>query len=141
MKKLLFLFLLFWSGGLFSQNFNKGLHIILQSVDTTYFEENRQDFVSTAGSGVLHKAVHDADFRHGIVRSAGVSAQTFGVSNGSEENDGVAAQLNIGCKDFLLFRGQRRLRRVQCNVLVLMKRNGKFVVAGHRCLRGPCILN
>lgn len=40
MKKIIFALSLFLGTSLFSQNYNKGLHIILQSVDTTYFEEN-----------------------------------------------------------------------------------------------------
>lgn len=40
MKKIIFALTLFLGTSLFSQNYNKGLHIILQSVDTTYFEEN-----------------------------------------------------------------------------------------------------
>lgn len=39
MKKIIFILLLCLSGGLFSQNFNKGFHIILQGVDSSYFDE------------------------------------------------------------------------------------------------------
>jgi len=40
MKKIIFILLFIISGGIYSQNFNRGLHIILQGVDTTYFEED-----------------------------------------------------------------------------------------------------
>ena len=40
MKKVIFILLLILSGGIYSQNFSRGLHIILQGVDTTYFEED-----------------------------------------------------------------------------------------------------
>ena len=40
MKKIIFILLFCLSGGMYSQNYNKGLHIILQGVDTTYFEES-----------------------------------------------------------------------------------------------------
>lgn len=39
MKRILFVLLFILGGNVFSQNFNRGLHIILQSVDTSYFEE------------------------------------------------------------------------------------------------------
>lgn len=40
MKKFLFIVSLFFSGSLFSQNYDKGLHIILQSIDSAYFKES-----------------------------------------------------------------------------------------------------
>lgn len=39
MKKIILILSLTFGTSLFAQNYNKGLHIILQSVDTTYFEE------------------------------------------------------------------------------------------------------
>ena len=39
MKRILFVLLFLLGGNMFCQNFNRGLHIILQSVDTSYFEE------------------------------------------------------------------------------------------------------
>jgi hypothetical protein len=40
MRKILFILSIVLSGSLFGQNYNKGLHIILQSVDTTYFDDS-----------------------------------------------------------------------------------------------------
>lgn len=40
MKKIIVILFLLLNGGLFSQNYNRGFHIILQGVDTSYFEEN-----------------------------------------------------------------------------------------------------
>jgi hypothetical protein len=40
MKNILFALFFVLGGSLFSQNYNKGLNIILQSVDSTYFEES-----------------------------------------------------------------------------------------------------
>jgi hypothetical protein len=40
MKNILFALLFVLGGSLFSQNYNKGLHIIIQSVDTVYFDDN-----------------------------------------------------------------------------------------------------
>jgi hypothetical protein len=39
MKKIIVILFLLLNGGLFSQNFNKGFHIILQGVDSSYFDE------------------------------------------------------------------------------------------------------
>ena len=73
------------------------------------FVEEDRHAVRPTGLSVQHKAIRYNGFRNGVVRSAGVSAEAFGVSDSREKYDRVAAQLNVGLQGGSLLIGQRRI--------------------------------
>ena len=111
----------------------KGCHQVL-SCDTMagFVEEDRQHRRLSTRFRKLHEAVHDADFRNGIERSAGVSAQSLCVGNGREENNRIATDLDVLLQSVPLFRSELRVPGIKRQGFVLIERNRELGNRGHR---------
>ena len=67
-------------------------HQVLSCDSMPGFVKENRDAICSAGLSVQHKAIRNHGFWNGIVRAAGVTAQPFGISDSSEEDDRVAAE-------------------------------------------------
>ena len=68
---------------------------------TSFVVEDRHD-----GSAVLDECTDDRDFWNGVERSAGVPRQSTRTCQRGEEDNGVAAELDVASKSRLLIVGK-----------------------------------
>ena len=106
--------------------FERGHQILSRHAVASLIKEDRQDIRSATGSRMFHKAMHNADFRNRIERAARMASQSLGICNGSEEDNGVAADVDIFLERFSLFRRQFRVLRIQRQFGILAKGNRKL---------------
>ena len=73
-----------------------------------FIEEDRNDRRAVGDEGADYH-----DLRHRVVRAAGVPAETLGIGDGREEDDRVAAELDIVQKRRFLLGGESEFRGIE----------------------------